>query len=111
MTNYNEKEIAYCSFYIIKRHKKITTKNLMLSLRNKMRPTGHDALMLKGRPDDLFSQKVRNLKSHDTMSKLELADYKNKYFLFRKNNKIDLFEKHNQIIKKKFKVLFLNQAT
>ena len=106
MTNYTEKEIAYCSFYIIKKHKKITTRNLMLSLRNKMKPIGHDALLLKGRTDDLFSQKVRNLKSHDTLNKLNLAFYEERYFHYIENNSIKIFEEDNEDITKEFKSLF-----
>ncbi len=43
-------------------------------------PNGHDTLLLKDRPDDLFSQKVRNLKSHNTLQNLNLAQYKNRKY-------------------------------
>ena len=78
----------------------------MISLRNKMRPIGHDSLLLKGRPDDLFSQKVRNLKSHDTLNKLNLAFYEKQYFHYIENNSIKIFEDDNEDIKKNFKSLF-----
>lgn len=38
-----------------------------------MRPTGLDAEILSGRRDTYFSQKVRNLKSHDTLVKNNFA--------------------------------------
>lgn len=38
-----------------------------------MRPTGMDAKILAGRTDTYFSQKVRNLKSHDTLTRRGFA--------------------------------------
>ncbi len=51
----------------------ITTSELISKLTQIMRPTGIDAEILAGRTDTYFSQKVRNLKSHDTFAKKDFA--------------------------------------
>ena len=45
----------------------ISTTDLIVALTKIMKPTGEDLEILKDRNDTKFSQKVRNLKSHDTM--------------------------------------------
>ena len=45
----------------------ISTTDLITILTNSMNPTGEDLKILKNRNDTKFSQKVRNLKSHNTM--------------------------------------------
>ena len=45
----------------------ITTTDLITVLTNSMSPTGEDLNILENRNDTKFSQKVRNLKSHNTM--------------------------------------------
>lgn len=47
----------------------ITTAELIDKLRVELRPVGEDVKMLKGRNDDVFSQKVRNLISHKRILK------------------------------------------
>lgn len=51
----------------------ISTGSLISNLTAIMRPTGTDAEILKGRNDTYFSQKVRNLKSHNTLVNKDLA--------------------------------------
>lgn len=51
----------------------LTTSQLISVLRTKLRPSGHDIEIIDGRRDDYFSQKVRNLKSHDTLTSRGLA--------------------------------------
>lgn len=51
----------------------ITTTDLIAKLTTIMKPTGEDLDILKDRNDTKFSQKVRNLKSHNTM--IGLATY------------------------------------
>ena len=79
----------------------------MLYLRTKMMPNGHDTLLLKDRPDDLFSQKVRNLKSHNTLESLNLAEYKNRKYYPVESSKfkkeINNFKKIYSNIAKKFR--------
>ena len=45
----------------------ISTTDLITTLTNSMNPTGEDLDILANRNDTKFSQKVRNLKSHNTM--------------------------------------------
>ena len=62
-------------------NKRITETKLILpslyllikKLRIIMNPTGENIAMLKGRNNDKFSQKVRNLKAHNTFEKFEYA--------------------------------------
>ena len=56
----------------------LTTTQLISKLRTRLNPTGHDIEIISGRKDDYFSQKVRNLKSHDTLTGRGLATYDGK---------------------------------
>lgn len=56
-------------------NKTITTTDLINELQNVLKPTGEDNELITGRNDTYFSQKVRNLKSHDTLTKLGYATY------------------------------------
>lgn len=58
----------------------ISTQDLISLMREELLPEGEDLKILEGRNDDKFSQKVRNLKSHNTLS--TYTEYKNdKYFI------------------------------
>ena len=52
----------------------ITTHDLIDNLTKILHPSGIDAEILAGRSDTYFSQKVRNLKSHNTLQDRNLAD-------------------------------------
>ena len=81
MTNYSENELIPHALKIIKEHKDgIDMKNLLIELRDSMKPDGVDCETLKNRSDDKFSQKVRNLKSHKTLEKQNLVDCKSGKF-------------------------------
>jgi hypothetical protein len=54
---------------------RITTSELIKKLRLILKPSGEDLEILAGRSDDKFSQKVRNLKSHNTFEKYGYANY------------------------------------
>lgn len=56
-------------------NKSISTTMLIQELRRLLKPSGEDIMILAGRRDDKFSQKVRNLKSHSTFEKLNFATY------------------------------------
>ncbi len=56
----------------------LSTTDLITTLVEKLQPTGKDIQILKGRKDTYFSQKVRNLKSHNTLVKRGLAIYNNR---------------------------------
>jgi len=66
MTNYTENQIAPVAYEIIRANPGIRTSSLIDRVREEMRPDGEDLEILAGRNDDKFSQKVRNLKSHNT---------------------------------------------
>ncbi len=53
----------------------ITTTQLIKKIRSIMNPDGEDLAILAGRQDDKFSQKVRNLKAHNTFEQLGYAKY------------------------------------
>jgi hypothetical protein len=60
----------------------ITTTELHPILRDALNPQGEDLELLQGRADDKFSQKVRNLKSHDRLENDGLATFENgKYYI------------------------------
>lgn len=68
MSCYSENEIANVVLGIIKDNPGIRTSELIDMARKEMRPSGEDLEILDNRNDDKFSQKVRNIKSHDTIS-------------------------------------------
>ena len=68
MSSYSEDEIAVIALEVIKENDGIRTSELISKVRAIMNPSGDDLTILKDRCDDKFSQKVRNLKSHDTLS-------------------------------------------
>lgn len=70
MSSYTESEIAVYALEVIKQNPGIRTSGLIQKLREIMKPNGEDLEILSGRNDDKFSQKVRNLKSHNSLSGL-----------------------------------------
>ena len=76
MAVYSEADLVVPALEEIRQHPAgITTSDLLIALRRTLRPTGDDLLLLEGRGDDRFSQKVRNLKSHNTLERKGLADF------------------------------------
>ncbi len=72
-----EKELILPSLYLMKLNNgTITTSELKEKLRLIMNPSGNDLDILQGRNDDKFSQKVRNLKAHNTFERYGYAQYK-----------------------------------
>lgn len=65
---YSENEIAPIALDVIRTHPGIRTSELIDELRMIMKPSGEDLVILDNRNDDKFSQKVRNIKSHDTIA-------------------------------------------
>ena len=73
-----ELELIQPSLYILNLNGgAITTRELIPKLRQIMKPSGEDLKILSGRTDDKFSQKVRNLKAHDTFERFGYAAYQN----------------------------------
>lgn len=70
MSNYSENDIVPVVLDIIKRNPGIRTSDLIAASREILKPSGEDLEILDNRNDDKFSQKVRNIKSHDTIKDL-----------------------------------------
>lgn len=70
-----ESQLVLPTLYLMAQSKDyfISTSDLISRLTDIMRPTGVDAQILDGRNDTRFSQKVRNLKSHDTLERSGFA--------------------------------------
>ena len=66
MTTISEPELILPVLHILASRGQQTTSELIHLLRNLLHPTGEDLVILQGRNDDKFSQKVRNLKAHNT---------------------------------------------
>lgn len=71
-----ERELVLPALFLIDLRGSLTTSDLIAELTDLMHPSGEDAEILDGRKDTKFSQKVRNLVSHNTLEKLEYATYK-----------------------------------
>lgn len=72
-----ESELILPSLYLmsVSPAGRISTSELIRMLTEIMKPQGIDAMILNNRNDTYFSQKVRNLKSHDTLTKRGFALY------------------------------------
>mgnify|MGYP001566828860 CR=1 FL=1 len=92
----SERELILPSLFLIDLRKGITTSDLIIELTNLLLPSGEDIEILDGRRDTKFSQKVRNLVSHETLERLGYATYprgqKNGLFQITNNGKQYLAE-------------------
>lgn len=78
MARITESQLVLPALYLMSKSNEgyMSTSDLIADLTKVMRPTGQDAEILAGRKDTYFSQKVRNLKSHDTLVRQGFAiDY------------------------------------
>lgn len=76
-----ESQLILPSLYLMYLNKgKITMTELVKHLTRLIKPTGLDAEILANRADTHFSQKVRNLKSHNNLQKKGFAKYENGVF-------------------------------
>lgn len=75
MARITESQLVLPALYLMYKSERgfISTSELITKLTTVMHPTGIDSQILSGRPDTYFSQKVRNLKSHNTFSRLSYA--------------------------------------
>jgi len=80
MSRIKEEQLILPSLYLMENspNKTISITELKNNLIAIFKPTGEDAELAKGRKDSNFSQKVRNLKSHNTFENLGLASYQPK---------------------------------
>ena len=92
MLTYSESDLIVPAVAIIALHPGgISTSDLSQQLRAQLRPSGDDLTILDNRSDDKFSQKVRNLKSHDTLERKGLAAFANgKYYTTENGGKFAL---------------------
>lgn len=83
MTRITESQLVLPALYLLSKSNNgfISTSNLINGLTQIMHPTGIDAEILSGRNDTYFSQKVRNLKSHDTLQRQGYATNHNDGFM------------------------------
>lgn len=76
---YSESDLVIPALRLLRKNPKgLHTSELIRKLEETLKPTGHDVELLEGRSDTFFSQKVRNLKSHDTLARNGLATYEQK---------------------------------
>ncbi len=88
MARVTETELILPSLFLMDaRHKGIVTSELIKELTEIFQPTGEDAKILTGRNDTKFSQKVRNLKAHNTFERYGYAEYKNGSFFITDTGK------------------------
>lgn len=83
MKRITESQLVLPALYLLSKSNNgfISTSNLINGLTQIMHPTGIDAEILSGRNDTYFSQKVRNLKSHDTLQRQGYATNHNDGFM------------------------------
>ena len=82
MTRYTEEELVLPSLYLMSKSSDghIHTSELIGQLLELMKPDGEDLEILSGRSDTKFSQRVRNLKSHNNFERRGFAVYRNEGF-------------------------------
>jgi len=94
----SEPDLVLPTLYFINEHGSLPTKAISKFLRDLLQPKGEDAEINKSRPDDKFSQIVRNLKSHDKLQKLGLATYTEGYWSLTEKGIIYL-QSHEALLK------------
>lgn len=67
MSNYSENQIIPIVLQVISNNPGIRTSELINETRKLMKPNGEYLDILNNRDDDKFSQKVRNIKSHNSI--------------------------------------------
>lgn len=119
----SERDLILPSLYLMRAHGgTIAVTNLIAELRKLMNPPAEDMELLENRNDDKFSQKVRNLKSHNTLAGMGYATHANRSFtiteqgeqyldenievsLFSLNNEFSFSEKEDVLLKARRSVL------
>lgn len=71
MSRITESQLVLPALYLLSKSDDgfVSTSDLITKLADAMHPSGKDAEIISGRSDTYFSQKVRNLKSHDTLQR------------------------------------------
>ena len=83
MTRIEEKQLVLPALFFLNLewNNWLETSNLIPKLRNILKPSWEDTTILLWRGDDKFSQIVRNLKSHNTLTNSGYANYSNNKFI------------------------------
>lgn len=76
---------------------KVKTSELIPLLTELMKPQGIDIEILANRKDTYFSQKVRNLKSHNTLERRGLAKYNNGVYTITEQGRSFVLERKESI--------------
>jgi len=92
MARITERELIAPALKLLEQHNSLSTTDLISKLRVLLKPTGDDLKILKDRNDDSFSQKVRNLKSHNSFTgeKNEFVIYNNGFYTITEKGKIHI---------------------
>jgi hypothetical protein len=87
-----ERELIAPALKLLATHNSLTTSDLIDKLRIPLKPSGDDLKILKNRIDDSFSQKVRNLKSHNSFTgeKNEFVIYSDGVYTITEKGKIHI---------------------
>lgn len=73
---YTEADLILPTLDLLKKHRDgLDTSSIIKHLTEKLKPSGRDAEFIPERNDTYFSQKVRNLKSHNTLTSKDVATY------------------------------------
>ncbi len=98
-TRITESELVLPSLYLmtLNMHGSISTTELIRLLTQMLKPKGIDAQILSNRNDSYFSQKVRNLKSHDTLTKYGYAIYRSGIYIITEKGR-ELVDKNRMNI-------------
>src|SRR5665811_60263 len=83
----SESDLILPALFVIDARPDVTTTQLIEFLQEVLKPTGEDAKILKSRNDTKFSQKVRNLVSHNTFNRNGFATYTDGKFTITETGK------------------------
>ncbi len=98
MKRIGEKQLVLPSLFLMSLSEKgLFTSELIPKLRDLLKPSGEDLKILKGRNDDKFSQKVRNLISHNAFEKDDFARHKNGIILLTESGRSYLQENMDKL--------------
>jgi len=81
MQRIKEHDLVIPALVTIRDNPGITTSELIRHLQYHLKPQGKDNEKIENRNDTYFSQKVRNLKSHDTLSEFTFYDDGKSWFI------------------------------
>ncbi|MCF6244929.1 MAG: winged helix-turn-helix domain-containing protein [Sulfurovum sp.] len=99
MARITESELILPALHVMndKENGEITTSELINELENLIEIDEEDKGIIQGRKDSYFTQKVRNLKSHNTLTKKGFATYSNGKFKITEKGKEHLSENEEKL--------------